>query len=359
MVDLACYRKMNVYFFGNEAEKREFYLECICPFFSERKRDKYYATREWNGGANVEIVYEGEQIPKREMRKAITEYCKEKKLAWTMEEIEANLSSYKKNQMNLLQMEKKYKVEIKAENHLNITDRKLHMPYYQKVYNSSEHVKLHFESRFLLQPLIETALRKIKSKKEMNLFVMKLYQITMQLFEYGEKYASLMYVSNIMGVFGIAKQYGKEQAFLEFFENEYAKYDMSLLETMDSQKELVSQFEVAWMSIYEKCSLLVEENKLSEKGFYRLEEQEQQMRKNISGLESPFHKALYEDERLHDMVSSKTHLVFRSVVNIFYSIMPALNISFLDKNLCCYAIVRYIMEKYDTKWQQVMEERVI
>ncbi len=359
MADLTCYRKLNVFFFGNEIEKREFYLNCICPFLEKNKKGQYYATREWNGGPNVEVVYEGGEIDKVELKGTIENYCREKNLSWTEEQIEKNLESYRKNQSNLLQMEKKNKVEICVENHLEIVESPLDLDYYKRLYNSSEQVKLHFESKFLLQPLIEVALEKLTDKKMMHLLVMKLFQITMKLFEHGEKYASMIYFSNIEGVFGIAKQYGKEEAYRTYFETEYQKYDMEHFEDLVLPENLEKRFEEAWGKIYEKCVAVVESDKLSEEGFYQLKDQEMQMQSNIKDIESEFHQAFRKDENLHDIVSGKVHLTFRSITNILYNIMPALNISFLEKNFCCYAIVHYIMEKYQTSWQAIMAERVI
>ncbi len=359
MIDLKCFRKTNVYFFGNEAEKRTFYIACICPFFKEHKTGQYFAIREWNGGPNVEVVYHGEKINKKALRAAISEYCKKNNLSWSAEQIEENLCSYKKNQENLLKMEKKNKVEILSRNHLSICDRQLDIQYYKRVYNSSDHVQLHFESRFLLQPLLEEALVKIHNKQDMNLLVMKLYCMTMRLFEHGEKFASLMYVSNITGVFALAKQYGKEDAFRSYFESEYKKYPMEEFERVELDGLLLERFSAAWTQIYNNCVALVDGNLLSEKGYYRLGDQVQQARANIQGLESEFHQALIRDEHLVEMVSGKTHLVFRSIANILYNLMPSLNLSFLDKHFCCYAVVRFIMEKYDTDWKQIMNERVI
>lgn len=359
MEDLARFRKLNIFFFGNEEEKKEFYLDCVCKFMENERRGQYYATREWNGGPNVEVVYEGQEIDKVRFKKIIADYCREKELSWTKEEIEKNLESYRKNQSNLLQMEKKNKIEIYAENHLKIVESFLDMDYYQRLYNSSEHVILHFESKFLLQPLVEASLKKIKDKKMMHLLVMKLFQITMKLYEQGEKYASMVYFSNIEGVFGVAKQYGKAEAFRTYFEKEYQKYDMEHFEELELPDNLVERFEEAWRRIYENCAALVDNKQLVENGFYRLEDQENQMQSNIRDIESEFHQAFRKDEHLHDIVTGKVHLTFRSVTNILYNIMPALNISFLEKNFCCYAIVNYIMAKYHTSWQAIMAERVI
>jgi hypothetical protein len=359
MIDLKCYRKTNVYFYGNEAEKRAFYIACVCPFFAEHKKGRYFAIREWNGGPNVEVVYYGEKINKKALRDAIVEYCKINNLVWSADQIEANLYSYKKNQANLLKMENKNKVEILDRNHLSVCDGQIDIQYYKRTYNSSDHVKLHFESRFLLQPLLEEALVKIHNKQDMNLLVMKLYCMTMRLFEHGEKFASLMYVSNITGVFALAKQYGKEDAFRSYFESEYEKYPMEKFDQVDLDGLLLERFSVAWTQIYNDCIALVDEDLLSEEGYYRLEDQVQQARANMQGLESEFHQMLVRDEHLIEMVSGKIHLVFRSIANILYNVLPSLNLSFLDKHFCCYAVVRYIMEKYDTDWKQIMNERVI
>lgn len=359
MEDLTRFRKINVFFFGNEQEKREFYLGCICAFMEKKKQGLYYATREWNGGPNVEVVYVGEVIDTVELKVAIDNYCRERKLSWVKEQIEENLESYKKNQRNLLQMEKKNKVQISAENHLKVVESPLDLTYYRRFYNSSEQVKLHFESKFLLQPLIEKALRKVTDKKMMHLLVMKLFQITMKLYEYGEKYASMLYFSNIEGVFGVAKQYGKEEAFRTYFDTEYPQYDMEHFDDLKLPDDLDKQFEVVWKLIYEKSAAVADIHTLSEEGFYRLKDQEMQMQSNIKNLDSDFHRAFLKDQNLHAIVRGKVHLTFRSITNILYNIMPALNITFIEKNFCCYAIVRYIMEKYNTSWQAIMAERVI
>jgi len=357
MIDLRKYRKMNIYFYGNEEEKQAFFRECVCPFFRRKMVNRYFATRDWNGGPNVEIIYAGDKVEKKLIKKAITEYCQNNNLSWTEKQLEENIANYKKNQEKLAYMEKKEKKEISRENHLKITDRMLEMPYYRRIYNSSRHVQVHFESRFLLQPLIEDTLVSLPDKKMQLLLVMKLFQITMQLFEQGEQYASLMYVSNIQGVLGIAKQYQKQTAFIQYFEEQYGRFE---LEQMDQllPKDLVAGYTRAWQDIYQKCIELVSQG-LEERGYYKLVDQEKQLKKNISTVESDFHQAMLRDKNLHNLITSSVHLTFRSIVNILYSCMPAMNITFMEKQLCCYVIVRYTLEKYKTNWEQLMKERVI
>lgn len=152
MNTLAGYRKMNIFFFGDEEEKKNFYLECICPFMEANRKGQYYATREWNGGPNTEVVYAGEEIDPKTLRREILRYCREKGLSWTPEQIQQNLRSYKKNQKNLLQMERKDKVPIRARNHLKVIQGTPDPEYYHRMYNSSDHVKLHFESNFAAAP---------------------------------------------------------------------------------------------------------------------------------------------------------------------------------------------------------------
>ncbi|MBR5960940.1 MAG: hypothetical protein IKZ98_08070 [Clostridia bacterium] len=359
MDTLANYRKMNIFFFGNEEEKKAFYLECICPFMEAHRKGQYYATREWNGGPNTEVVYAGEEIEGKVLRREIRRYCREKGLTWTAEQIQQNLKSYKKNQKTLLQMERKDRIPIRARNHLKVIQGAPDAEYYHRVYNSSEHVKLHFESKFLLQPLIEEALRTVQDKREMLLLAMKLFRMTMMLFEQGEKYASMVYFSNIEGFFGIAREYGKEPAFRQYFEGEYRRLALDQFNEARMPGNLEERFREAWEWIYKASAALAEEGKFSEEGYWQLKDQEAQMQSNIRNLDSPFHRAFRQDRHLHEIVSGKIHLTFRSVTNILYNLMPALNISFLEKNLCCYAVVRYIMDKYNTTWQEIMAERVI
>ena len=82
MDSLTGYRKMNIFFFGNEEEKKAFYLECICPFMEANRKGKYYATRDWNGGPNTEVVYAGEPIDQKALRREIHRFCREKELSW-------------------------------------------------------------------------------------------------------------------------------------------------------------------------------------------------------------------------------------------------------------------------------------
>lgn len=359
MEDLTRFHKLNAFFFGDEQEKSDFYLKCICPFMEKTRQGAYFATREWNGGPNVEIVYAGEEIDPRKLSRAVREYCRVNELTWTPEQIQCNLWQYKKNQKNLLKMEKKIKTPILARNNLRVIGSALDMDYYKKIYNSSEQLRLHFESKFILQPLIIQALENLKDKKSMCLLVMKLFQMTMNLFEKGEKFGSMMFFSNIEGVMAIAREYGKEEAFRRYFATEYKKYDMAHFDDVKLPGDLEEGFGKAWKQIYDMCEEMVVEGNLSEDGFYKLADQEMQMKLNIRDIDSAFHRAFRNDEHLHEIVSGKVHLTFRSVTNILYNIMPALNISFLEKNFCCYAIVHYIMEKYDTSWQEIMAERVI
>ena len=102
---------------------------------------------------------------------------------------------------------------------------------------------------------------------------------------------------------------------------------------------------------------MVKNNVLSEEGYYNLSEQEKQMIYNVSNINSEFHTAFINDEKLHDIVTGDIHLTFRSIVNILYNILPILNITFVEKNFCCYSIVRYVMAKYNTSWKEIFEER--
>ncbi len=359
MKGLAEYRKTNVFFFGNEKEKKEFYVECILPYLQKNRSADYFTIRDWNGGPNIEIVYRGEKIRKGDLNRWIQNYIQKKKLSWSEEQIKKNLEPYVKNQGNLLKMERKTGSEVICDNHLKIRDRQLDMAYYRKVYNSSEHLRVHFESRFLLQPLLEKTMKESQNEESLNMVVVKMMQIVLQLFEHGEKYASMVFFSHLNGMYGLAKSYQKEEAFKEYFAKEYAKYDFSKLETGFGQDALIAGYQEAWKQIYRWCEEMVDQNKLSEKGFYKLSNQEKQLKNNIKDLQSDFHQRMYNDEDLHKMVSGRTHLIFRSLVNILYNVLPTLQIGFLQKNFCIYSILEHIKSKYDTDWNQIMDERKI
>ncbi len=359
MKDLKNYRRLKVFFFGDEEQKKQFYIDCICPFMEKEKKGCYYAVRDWNGGPNVEVVYKGKPIDRKKVKRWVASYVRQNNIKFTTEEIEKNLSSYIKNQSNILVMERKDEIKIDASNHLCVSDCYVPVNYYKRVYNSSEHVCVHFESRFILQPIIEETLRSVTDKDSLRKIVMKLFQITMQMFDYGEKYGSMMYFSNINGVFAIAGRYGKEDAFRKYFEAEYKKMDLSDFDNFEIGKSLIEKYRNAWGKIHCMCVKLVKEKKLSEEGYFTLEDQEQLMISNTKGVDSEFHKAMMADEKLHEVVSNDLHLIFRSISNILYSVLPALNITFMEKQFCCYAIISFIMEKYDTTWQQIAKERKI
>ena len=47
------------------------------------KNGQYYATRDWNGGPNVEVIYKGEAIDIETLKKTVEQYCQTKNLSWT------------------------------------------------------------------------------------------------------------------------------------------------------------------------------------------------------------------------------------------------------------------------------------
>lgn len=361
MVKLDKYKKVKIYFFGNEEEKQVFLKDFVGPYFRRKIPGRYFINRDWNGGPNFEIIYSSRLINEKELQEAAVTFCRKKGYAWTKEQIEENLAPYRKNQQNLLQMERKSSIAIpiKGENHLKVELEALNEEYYRSCYNSSEHVRLHFKSRFMLQPLIERTLKRVKSKDELLIHVINLYRITMNLFSYGEKYASVMYYSNIAGVFAIAKQYNTEQSLRENFEQLYRRLNIDKLDTLMVDEDLLKAYQGVWKSIYELSVSLYHKGGFSEEGYLRIADQGARMKNNVSGIGSEFHEAFISEEAIDQMITSETHIVFRSIANLLYNILPTLNINFLEKNFCCYAITEYIFKKYDTSWKEIFKERRI
>lgn len=361
MAKLDKYKKAKIYFFGNEEEKQKFLKEFVAPYFKRKIHGRYFINRDWNGGPNYEIIFSSRLIDEKELQEEVFSFCKKKGFSWTREQIEDNLAIYRKNQQNLLQMEQKKGIgtPIERENHLRVVIEPLNEEYYRSTYNSSEHVKLHFKSRFLLQPSIEKTLKRITEKDDLLILVINLFRITMNLFQYGEKYASVMYYSNIAGVFAIAKQYNAESYLRENYKKLYNRLNIDRLDTLSVDEELLSGYRKAWTAIYELSLKLYQKGGFSEEGYLSVEEQGNRMKSNVSGIGSEFHEVLISEESIDRMITSETHLVFRSITNLLYNILPTLNINFLEKNFCCYAITEFIAKKYNTSWKEIFKERII
>jgi len=361
MAKLDKYKKIKIYFFGNEAEKQIFLREFAGPYFRRRIPGRYFINRDWNGGPNLEIIFRSRIIEVQELQEAVITFCHQRGFTWTEEQIENNLTSYRKNQKNLLQMERKddISIPIDAGNHRKVTIEPLNEEYYQSCYNSSEHVMLHFKSRFMLQPLLEKTLKKITDRDALLVHIILLYRTTMNLFHYGEKYASVMYYSNIAGVFAIAKQYNTEQSLRENYSKLYQRLDIDHLDTLPVYEKLMRDYQKVWTEIYEQSLKLYQNGGFEEDGYLRLEEQGKRMKNNVSGIGSEFHAAFIAEESIDQIITSETHLVFRSVANLLYNILPTLNINFLEKNFCCYAVTEFIFRKYNTSWEEIFKERMI
>jgi hypothetical protein len=361
MVNLDKYKKVKIYFFGNESEKQIFLKEFLAPYFRRRIPGRYFINRDWNGGPNYEIIFSSKLIDEKELQEEALSFCNREGFSWTKDQIDESLAPYRKNQDNLLQMERKNSIgiPIDSKNHLKAFVEPLNMDYYRASYNSSEHVKLHFKSRFFLQPLLEATLKKITDKDALLIHIIHIYRITMKLFSHGEKYASLMFYSNIAGVFAIAKQYKADNALKENYDKLYKRLDIDSLDTLPVDKRLLGDYHRVWENIYELSQKLYQKGGFSEEGYLSIEEQGERMKNNVSGIGSEFHEQLISGESIDQMITSETHIVFRSITNLLYNILPSLNINFLEKNFCCYAITEFIAKEYKTSWKEIFKERMI
>ncbi|SHH58532.1 hypothetical protein SAMN02745135_01282 [Caloranaerobacter azorensis DSM 13643] len=353
-----------IYHFGNEQQKRRFIFECIIPFARENIYSNYFILREWNGGPNVQIVFANRNIDiyylEKYLQKRVYEYNLEKFGEFSQDVIKENIQKYLRNAKIISQMERKTEEKIDLNNHLKVKVLDLDMDYYKRLYNSSAHLLLHIRSKFKLQPILEEILKRFKNKEnDKILFVLKNYHILLKLFEHGEKYASIVYYSHIAGMFAIAEQYGVREKFEEYYDSFYKALQVERLESLYADDPLLLECFNVWKDIYDETVVLFEQNRFAEEGYLSLEEQINMLKKNVSEINSEFHDVFVSNESVDDLVSSKEHMVLRSLVNILYSILPTINISFIYKHFCCYAMSRYIFEKYNTDWKTIFCERGI
>jgi len=332
-------------------------LGFVIPYLQERLKGAYYISRDWNGGPNIEVIYRGKVEQCADMEQRLQVFCTDMGWQWSITEINNNLKKYRDTQENLLKIERKGLQEIDINNHLRVHINGLDLTYYRAIYNSSEHVWLHFQAKFLLEPLIEETLEHFGDRGELLIFVTKLYHMIMNLYEFGDKFASMMFYSNIAGVFAIAKEYGKETVIEANYMEQYSRLGLQHLEQFYEGDTLLNRYQKAWKQIYRECEKVYDANGYYEEGYLTIDAQGKQMIKNVNGIASEFHHNFVGQDNIDEVISGRLHIIFRSIVNVFYTILGPLNINFLEKNFCCYAVCHYVFDKYNTTWDQIMEER--
>lgn len=352
-------KKIKIYFFGNETQKNSLIREFIIPFARKELKENYYINRDWNGGPNVEIMFSGEFTDIDKLQQHLNNYSLATYGEFHEDIIKENVGRYINANNTISEMELKKFEEIKLSNHLKVEFRTMDMDYYKETYNSLNHLLLHIKSKFMLQPLIEKTLYRFNKDEEKLIFVLKNFESILNLYEHGEKFASVMFYSHIAGMLAIAEDYGKKEIISNNYSNTYTKLKLDKLSDYYRDDELLNEYKKTWKDIYDNCGQLYDEDGFKEEDYLPLQKQGNKMKSNVSNINSEFHRELLKEENFDNLIESRDHIVLRSIANILYSILIPLNIKFIEKHFCCYAISRYIFEKYNTTWKDILLERSV
>ncbi len=353
---------MKIYHFGDERQKRVFLKEALVPLCQKLIKTPYYITRDWNGGPHYQIIYllpqTGDAALLNEMRSGVDQAIIAMGHSFSPEAIEKQLELYTKHAQTLGQMEKKEVSTIDGNLHGKLVRSDLNPSYYKQLYNSFRHFALHCRARMQLQPILNTVLLKYDdSGTEKKIVLLKIFQILLLLYPHGEKYGALQYYSHSQGMLALSKQYGVEDAFEQYFNDMYVQLDVDQLDSHLVEDDTLKEAMAVFKDFYQETLDLFNQKGFQEEGFYNLQDQIQQMKTNVSAIESSFHDNLLSSGALEDVASSQEHLVHRSLTNVLYNSLIFLNIDFKQKHFLCYAISRFVSFKYDTSWQQIMKER--
>jgi len=181
--------------------------------------------------------------------------------------------------------------------------------------------------------------------------------ISLTFSKYSPKYASLVYVSNIEGVFAIAEQYNKKEQFQAAYQKLYDQLPIQAM--LNNNEEFIDEGDEI-KSTLKGIHQYIEENKhnifLDQAGFRLKNKQNEELVKNINNISSDFHKLLIQGD-LEEWTTHDEHVTYQVFINIIYIASHMLGYSFKEKNFCCYAVCEAIMQQYNTSWQKIMRER--
>lgn len=353
------YLEVKAYFFGNELQKQQVYEDFILPYFTNIL-GKYCAERDWLGGPHYKIVLMQEELGILEnFEVSFRDYCISHFGMLTDDEINENIKPYTKYNEVIPGMERRTPQPIDMNHHLTVTVSPYDEEYLKTTFNSMTHFKVHTEGLFKLQTLLHTHLKLMRSldRKTQLQYLTRMFDDVLSLSRFPRKYSVLVYLSNIEGVFAIADQYEKDISLRDRFENIYQELEINTGFSDGNYQNIIGE---KWLEIITEISESIKKNldKLSqsEEGFFSLEEQKQRLISNIGTIDSPFHQSLVGGD-LNQLLNHEEHKLFKHLINLVYKASHLLGFSFMEKNIACYAITKYILDKSSSSWEEILKER--
>ncbi|MDQ8057830.1 hypothetical protein RER83_16525 [Bacillus velezensis] len=355
---MADYIEVKAFFFGNEAEKEQVYLNFILPFFSPIL-GRFHAERGWTGGPHFRIILSKsdtsiiETFPSEFKR-----YCTTHFPELTKVEIETNLSPYLTHQDIIPNMERRESIPILIENHLSVLIGPYNEEYMYNTFNSYAHFVAHTRALFMMQEFISVNIYKFKEispETQLKTLTRMLYDV-LAFSSYTDKFSVLVYVSNTEGVFSIADSLNKKRSFEDSFLKMYKALEIPAYFTNQSYNLSIGS---SWFDTVSKIVDYTKKNldalTDSEDGFYSIEKQKEDLVKNIESIDSPFHKNLLN--QIDSLLNHNEHKMFKFLINIIYKSVHMLGFTFVKKNFACFAVSKYVLDKHHTTWEEILKER--
>ncbi|MBA4536690.1 hypothetical protein H1Z61_05910 [Bacillus aquiflavi] len=352
--------EVKAFFFGTEEQKRKTYFSFILPFFKEIDGE-FSAERDWNGGPHYRII-----LPKHHdqllvhFEKDFKAYVKREFGDLSKVELEENIEQYVKHHETIAGMESRSKEEINAGRHLTVAIHSYDEAYLRQTFNSYQHFVVHTQSLFFMQKFISSFGERffnLPKEKKYLYFTKMLYEV-LTFSSFHPKFAVLVYVSNIEGVFAIAEQYGKRAAFEKAYQTLYKSLPFETLANDPEFNELGATWKDTIGNIYSLIKENVKNLFTDEEGFYSKELQKEELVQNIQGISSEFHDLLLKQD-VEEWTNHEEHVIYRVLINIVYKSAHMLQFTFTEKNFACYAVCEYVMDKYHTTWREIMAQRGI
>lgn len=353
------YKEIRVYFFGNENQKQKVYFEFLIPYL-KNNFSSYYLERDWYGGPNYRIVIKyliGYEKKLGDLKENFLEYCDKNFEDLNEEEIKLNLQKYNEKKNFLSQIERRESTDIRLSNHMRIYSDFINENYVKSRFNNEYHFKIHVESLFEIQKYINENIHRFKNKTkdaQIRCLADQLYSI-LNLSIYHEKYAVLVYISHIEGVFSIADSYNLKMK----YKNIFSKFAENINFTPDTTvNRCDNEFYMIFQKIIFELRNTIDNLKIYEEGYFSIDDQFELLQSNIDNINSKFHKDL-KDRDLMDLAYHSEHLIFKVLISLVYKYIHMIGINFNEKNIAIYLVCDYISKEYKTNWKDILNERVI
>ncbi|KQU63083.1 hypothetical protein ASG66_01325 [Bacillus sp. Leaf406] len=349
--------EIRLFFFGSEEQKAKVYVDWVIPYFMEIGVP-FHAERDWFGGPNYRIVLEGD-VNLEDVKSHFRSHCMREHGEIDEGEILRNLAAYQKNTAVVAGMERREHRDVSHLNHLEVEAGTIPESYVKKRFHSFLHLKVHTEALFKMQSFINHHLSQWRGMDQTAKIshTARFFRDVLPYSRFEEKYAVLVYVSNIEGVLAIAESMKKKQAYINTYER---VYDVLNPRELFAGKDYEEAFGMDWRVTIGSIDSLITTNLEGlageEEGYYSHREQRELLYQNIREIGSGFHDELMA-RNIEGLLDHEEHARFKYLINVVYKFIHMIGVSFNEKNVACYIVSRFILEENGTTWDEILKER--